>query len=75
MRDAMMLSACENPVLINEDQQEDIRALAGRFDAHTASDKISVLYQDLQRIEYSVNTNLNFEHLLLNLTDSDKIQV
>lgn len=75
MRDAMILSVCEKPVLINEDQQEDIKALAERFTPQQASDKISVLYRDLQRIEYSVNTNLNFEHLLLNLTNSDKIQV
>lgn len=75
VRDAMVLAGSEKPVLINEDQYEDIKALSGRFDSQTAADKISLLYQDLQRIEYSVNTNLNFEHLLLNLTDSDKMQV
>jgi hypothetical protein len=75
VRDAMVLVSSQEPVLINADQREDIRVITERFAPQTAAEKITQMYGNMQWIDNFVNQKLNFEHLLLNLTNSDKIQV
>jgi DNA polymerase-3 subunit delta' len=71
--DAMNLNAGSKKEPVNFDQKEKIKKLAGKFDAEYAAQKISDCYQALTWIESSVNERLIFEHLLLNLAESDRI--
>jgi len=71
----MNLTAMPTKEAINFDQKEKIKKLAGRFDAELAAEKISDCYKMLHWIESSVNEKLIFEHLLLNLAESDRIGV
>ena len=71
--DVMNLSVMPAKEAINFDQKEKIKKLAGRFDAELAAEKISDCYQVMHWIESSVNEKLIFEHLLLNLADSDRM--
>ena len=73
--DVMNLTARGEKEAINFDQQDKIKKLAGRFDAELAAEKISDCYKMLHWIESSVNEKLIFEHLLLNLAESDRIGV
>ncbi len=73
--DVMNLTAMPGKEAINFDQKEDIQKLSGRFDAEEAAEKISDCYKMLHWIESSVNEKLIFEHLLLNLAESDRIGV
>ena len=73
--DVMNLTVMPTKEAINFDQKEKIQKLAGRFDAELASEKISDCYKVLDWIESSVNEKLIFEHLLLNLAESDRIGV
>ncbi len=73
--DVMNLTAMPTKEAINFDQKEKIKKLAGRFDAEPAAEKISDCYKMLHWIESSVNEKLIFEHLLLNLAESDRIGV
>ncbi len=73
--DAMNLNVTPTKVAINFDQKEQIKKLAGRFDAELSAEKISDCYKVLHWIESSVNEKLIFEKLLLNLADSDRIRV
>ncbi|MBW7988522.1 MAG: DNA polymerase III subunit [Planctomycetes bacterium] len=73
--DVMNLTAMPTKEAINFDQKEKIQKLAGRFDAELAAEKISDCYKMLHWIESSVNEKLIFEHLLLNLAESDRIGV
>ncbi len=75
LHDAMKLNISENYEITNFDQKEQIRKLAGRFDSETLAEKISDCYMTQEWIESSVNEKLVFEHLLLNIINSDKIQV
>jgi DNA polymerase-3 subunit delta' len=88
LHDAMRLSVTPSPSetpkptrqaptedLINFDQKEQIRKLAGRFDAERSAEKIADAYKTLRWIDSNVNEKLIFEQLLLNLTASDKIKV
>ena len=75
LHDAMNLNVTRAKEPVNFDQQEQIEMLAGRFDAEVSAEKISDCYRLLQWIESSVNEKLIFEQLLLNLADSDTIQV
>jgi DNA polymerase-3 subunit delta' len=59
--------------LVNFDQPEQIKKLTRRFDAEQAAEKIADCFKALHRLESSVNEKLNFESLLLNLTENDKI--
>ncbi len=72
--DAMRLNAAPGKGLINFDQQEQIKKLAGRFDPEQAAGKITDAYQAIRWIDANVNERLIFEHLLLNLAVSDKIK-
>ena len=73
--DVMNLNVTSTKEAINFDQKEKIKKLSGRFDAELAAEKISDCYKALVWIESSVNEKLIFEHLLLNLVESDRISV
>jgi DNA polymerase-3 subunit delta' len=73
--DVMNLTVMPAKEAINFDQKEKIKKLAGRFDTELAAAKISDCYKMLHWIESSVNEKLIFEHLLLNLAESDRITV
>jgi DNA polymerase-3 subunit delta' len=75
MYDVMNINARTKKDIINFDQHEQIKVLAGRLDSEQAAEKISDCYKALHWIESSVNEKLIFEELLLNLANSDKIQV
>jgi len=75
LHDAMKLNVTEDKGLINFDQKEQIKKLAGRFDAEQAAEKIADCYRTLRWIDSSVNEKLIFEQLLLNLAVSDRITV
>ncbi|MFC1738322.1 ATP-binding protein [Planctomycetota bacterium] len=72
--DAMKLNytACEK--LINIDQKEQMKKIAGRFSPEQSAAKIGDCCQALRWIDDSVNQKLIFEHLLLNLAVSDRIK-
>jgi len=71
----MNLNVSPAKEVINFDQKEQIKKLAGRFDAELSAEKISGCYKLLHWIESSVNEKLIFEKLLLNLAESDKMRV
>jgi len=75
LHDAMNLNVTRAKEPVNFDQKDQIEKLAERLDAEAAADKISDCYRMLEWIESSVNEKLIFEQLLLNLADSDTIQV
>jgi DNA polymerase III delta' subunit len=75
LHDAMNLNVTRAKEPVNFDQKEPIEMLAARFDVEQAAEKISDCYRLLGWIESSVNEKLIFEQLLLNLADSDTIQV
>ncbi|MBA7620655.1 hypothetical protein ES703_28008 [subsurface metagenome] len=75
LHDAMKLNVTEGKGLINFDQREQIKKLAGRFDTEQAAEKIADCYRTLRWIDSSVNEKLIFEQLLLNLAVSDRITV
>jgi len=75
LHDAMMLNVTPTRQVINFDQKEQIKKLAGRFDSELSAGKISDCYEMLRWIESGVNEKLIFEQLLLNLADSDRIHV
>jgi DNA polymerase III gamma/tau subunit len=73
--DVMNLSVIPTKEAINFDQTEKIKKLAARFDTELAAEKISDCYKVIHWIESSVNEKLIFEHLLLNMVESDRISV
>jgi DNA polymerase-3 subunit delta' len=75
LQDAMKLNVTLEQAEINFDQKEQIKMLASRFDAEETAEKISECYRMLRWIESGVNEKLIFEQLLLNLADSDIINV
>ena len=75
LHDAMKLNVMEDKDLINFDQIEQIKKLAGRFGTEQAAEKIADCYRTLRWIDSSVNEKLIFEQLLLNLAVSDRITV
>jgi hypothetical protein len=75
LHDAMKLIVTPERDLINFDQIERIKKLAGRFDTEQAAEKIADCYRTLRWIDSSVNEKLIFEQLLLNLAVSGKITV
>jgi DNA polymerase-3 subunit delta' len=75
LHDAMKLDVTSTEEAVNFDQKQQIKALAARFDAERAAEKISDCYRMLRWIESSVNEKLIFEQLLLSLADSDTMRV
>jgi len=73
--DAMKLNISQDYEIINFDQKEQIQKLTGRFESELLAEKISDCFMAQQWIESSVNEKLVFEHLLLNIINSDKMQV
>jgi len=75
LHDAMKLNVVPAETHINFDQKEQIEKLAGRFDTEQAADKITDCYKTLRWIEAAVNEKLIFEQLLLNLANSDILEI
>ena len=75
LHDAMKWNISKDYEIINFDQKEQIKKLAGCFDSELLAEKISDCFMAQQWIESSVNEKLVFEHLLLNIINSDKMQV
>ncbi len=73
--DAMRLDLVGDEKIINFDQKEQIKRIAGQFGLEQCSEKITDCYQAMRWIESSVNEKLIFEHLLLNLSASAIIKV
>jgi len=71
LRDAMKHNITGTEKIVNFDQQEQIKALAGRFEAESAGEKIIEACETMRWIDASVNEKLIFEQLLLNLAVSD----
>ncbi len=74
-RDVMKLNIEPAGALINFDQQEQVKKLAGRFDPEQAAEKIADCYRTLRWIDSAVNERLIFEQLLLNLSVSGTMKV
>ncbi len=75
LQDVMRINVTPAKGLINFDQKDGIKKLAGRFNAEQAAEKINDCYRMLHWIESSVNERLIFEQLLLNLAASGKMMV
>jgi len=71
--DVMVLIITPAKSLVNFDQKGQIEKIARRFDAEQSAEKIAECFKSQQWIEDAVNERLIFEHLLLNLADSDTI--
>ena len=74
LQDVMKRSVDPASEVVNFDQPGQIEALATRFDAEQAAEKISDGYRALRWIESSVNEKLIFEQFLLSLADSDRMR-
>jgi DNA polymerase-3 subunit delta' len=75
LHDAMKINIAGGQGLINSDQKEQIKSIAGRFSAEQSAEKITDACETMLWIEHSVNERLIFEQLLLNLVVSDRIKV
>ncbi|MBN2018625.1 MAG: hypothetical protein JW749_00180 [Sedimentisphaerales bacterium] len=73
LHDAMLVNLDNGDKIVNFDQPEQIKTLARRFDAEQAAREIADCFKMLNWVESSVNEKLIFEHLLLNLAETDKI--
>jgi len=71
--DAMKLNVTPNRVIINFDQKQQIQKIADKFGAEQISEKINEAYRMLQWLDANVNEKLIFEHLLLKLVTSGKM--
>jgi DNA polymerase-3 subunit delta' len=75
LHDAVKLNLGRTEGIVNFDQQEQIRELAGGFGLELLAEKIADCYRALRQIESSVNEKLVFERLLLNIARSDIMEV
>jgi DNA polymerase-3 subunit delta' len=75
LHDAMKMNVAGARDFINSDQTEQIKSIAGRFEAEQSAEKISDACRTMQWIDASVNEKLIFEQLLLNLVVSDIVKV
>ncbi len=73
--DVMKLNVTGDREIINFDQREQVKKLAGCLDPEQAGQRIAHCYRTLRWIDSSVNERLVFEQLLLNLVDSDIMKV
>ena len=73
LQDAMKLEFASEEI-INADQREQIKKLAGRFGREEAAERIADCYRTASWIEANVNEKLVFEQLLLNMAAFDTIQ-
>jgi len=71
--DALKLNFADPQKIINFDQKEQIKKLAGRFSPEQTIKKISDAYKTILWIDSAVNEKLIFEQILLNLATSDII--
>ncbi len=73
--DAMKLDVTPTRAIINFDQKQQVQEIADKFGAEQISEKIDEAYRMLQWLDANVNEKLIFEHLLLKLVGSGKIEV
>jgi DNA polymerase III subunit delta' len=71
--DVTRMGICPAEEAINYDQSGLIEKIADRLGRQVCMDKIADCYQMLNWVEASVNERLIWEHLLLNLAESDRI--
>ena len=74
--DVMNLNVTPSREMINFDQEEHIKKLAGSIgpqSAAAAAEKIDDCYRAMRWVEDSVNEKLIFEHLLLSFSGSGRI--
>jgi DNA polymerase III subunit delta' len=69
----VMLTGAGGGEIVNFDQAEKIKKIAGKFNPEQAAGKIAECFKTYQYIDASVNERLILEQLLLNLAESDKI--
>jgi DNA polymerase-3 subunit delta' len=75
LHDVMKLNLGDSGVIINFDQEEQIRRLGACFDVEQSAQKVAESYGALRQIESNVNAKLIFERLLLNFAVSDTMKV
>jgi DNA polymerase-3 subunit delta' len=75
LNDAMKFDLTGADEMTNFDQPQCIRKLAQKFDPQDCARAIEACFRTSRFIDSSVNEKLIFEHLLLNLINSDIIQV
>jgi len=75
LNDAMKCDLAGADEMTNFDQPEHIRKLAQKFDPKDCAEAIDACFRTNRFIDSSVNEKLIFEHLLLNLINSDMMQV
>jgi len=75
LRDAMRISLADGGNITNFDQKAQIEELASRYTISQLAKKITEACNNFQWIDFSVNEKLIFEHLLLNLCISDRMDV
>ena len=73
--DVTKLDSGQSAALINLDQPGPINALAQKIDTETAARRVELCYRMHTWVDSSVNEKLIFEQLLLNLANSDILNV
>ncbi|MHC5118713.1 MAG: DNA polymerase III subunit [Planctomycetota bacterium] len=73
--DVMKLDSGQSDALVNLDQPGPVHVLAQKIDAETAARHVELCYRMHKWIDSSVNEKLIFEQLLLNLANSDILNV
>ena len=73
--DVMKLDSGHSETLVNLDQVDLLRAMANKIDPETAADHVALCYRMHKWVDSSVNEKLIFEQLLLNLANSDILNV
>jgi len=73
-RDAMKINFEKPEQFINFDQKRKIEKISSRFAPENSAEKIASCCRAVRWIDANVNEKLIFEHLLLNLNISDKIE-
>lgn len=66
LHDVMKLKVIPSKELINFDQQEQVKKLAGRFGPEQSVEKIADCFRTLRWVDSSVNEKLVFEQLAMN---------
>jgi len=73
--DVIKLDLGQSDTLVNLDQSGPVRVLAQKNDTETAARHVELCYRMHNWVDSSVNEKLIFEHLLLNLANSDILKV
>ncbi len=74
LTDAMKMSIGRDSDIVNADQPDEIKRLAGLFSAEESAELTEKAYEKIRWVDASVNEKLIFEGLLCNLAGSDIIR-